>query len=464
MKNLRFFFLVYCCGVMGWSQHKPTLYNFTAIPQSLTINPGSDVSFEWTAGIPLLSGVNAKVGSSGFAAYDLFANNGVDFNTKLRNTIASTSRNDKISAFQQLELFQGGFKLGGWDKKAYLTFGMYQELEWLSYVPKDFAILALEGNQNYLGKRFNLADLNLRGDLLSVFHVGYHQKVSKSFVWGIRGKLYSSIYNVHSTRNQGYLYTDASNDKTFYEQVISANLMVNTAGIASYFDEKAKHDVQGDITKRALFGGNLGLGLDAGITYYPKKNLQLTASISDIGFIRHSKNVERYRAKGTYNYQGILPDFFNGTGGNNITEEFNAAFPRDTLYSSYTTWRSVKWNSSVQYSFGQKKDMECNCAADNDATYTDAVGLQLFAISTSRAPLAAVTAFYRKRFLRGLEAKATYTIDSYSATNIGFGLSTQMGPVNFYVMAENLLALEDLSKAHSAAFQVGINILVAEKY
>lgn len=460
----KYFILTLLWATCLWSQHKPVLYNFTAIPQSLAVNPGADVSYQWYAGIPLLSGVNANVGASGFTAYDLFADNGVDFNTKLRNTLAATTRNDKLSAYEQLELFQGGFKLGRWDQKAYLSFGMYQEFEFLGYVPKDLAILALEGNQNYLGKNFNLGDLNARADMLTVFHVGYHQKVSNTLTWGVRGKIYSSIYNVRSTQNKGYLYTVESNDKTFYEQVIAADMLVNTSGIAAYFDANREHDVRGDITKRAFFGGNLGLGMDVGFTYYPQKNVQFTASLTDIGFIRHSKNVESYRAKGTYNYKGILPDFFNGTGGNNITEEFNTAFPRDTLYSSYTTWRPVKLNSSIQYAFGQDRATECNCVSEeNQEAFNNAVGLQLFAMSSSRAPIMALTAFYRKKIFKGLQAKATYTIDAYSASNIGLGMSSQIGPVNFYVLAENLLALQDLAKAQSAAFQLGINIIVPER-
>jgi hypothetical protein len=47
--------------------------------------------------------------------------------------------------------------------------------------------------------------------------------------------------------------------------------------------------VTGDIRKK--FGGDLGLGFDLGLTYY-LKNIQFTASILDVGFIKHSKDVE----------------------------------------------------------------------------------------------------------------------------------------------------------------------------
>ncbi|WP_300977252.1 DUF5723 family protein [Flavobacterium sp.] len=446
------------------AQNKAVLYNFKAIPQSLSLNPGADVSYRWYAGVPLLSGISANVGSTGFSAYDLFANNGVNFNTKLRNVIFSTSRNDRVSLNQQLEVFQGGFKVGDWNNTAYISFGMYEEVDVLSYVPKDLAILALDGNQNYLGKYFNLSDLNARAEMLSVFHVGYNKKINKKFTVGVRGKIYSSIFDARSTKNSGCLFTIPYSGNTVYEQIISANMLLNTSGIAKYDDEGDDSDVAKDIQKRAFLGGNLGLGFDAGITYYPKKDIQITASILDIGFIRHTKEVESYRARGSYRYEGVLPDFFSGTGGNNITEEFEKAFPRDTLYGSYTSWRPVKFNASAQYSFGQTEEESCNCKPDDGTeNYNNSVGLQYFAMSTPRAPMMALTAFYRKKLFTGLEAKATYTVDSFSSKNIGLGLSTQIGSVNFYLMADNLLELQDVAKAQSASFQLGLNLIFAEE-
>lgn len=451
-------------GSFFFAQNKAVLYNFKAIPQSLSLNPGADFTYKWYAGIPLLSGFSANVGSTGFSAYDLFADDGVDFNTKLRKVVFSTSRNDKVSVNQQVEVFQGGFKVGDWNNTTYISFGMYEELDVLSYVPKDFAILALDGNQNYLGKYFNLSDFNARAEMLTVFHVGYNKRQSEKLIWGVRGKVYSSIFDARSINNSGYLYTIPSNGNTLYEQVISADMLLNTSGVAKYDDKDDDSDVAKDIQKRALLGGNLGLGFDAGLTYYPKKNIQITASILDVGFIRHTKEVESYRANGTYKYEGILPDFFTGTGGNNVSQEFEDAFPRDTLKGGYTSWRPVKFNASYQYSFGQTEEESCNCkASDGTENYNNSVGLQYFAMSTPRAPMMALTAFYRKKIFTGLEAKATYTVDSFSSKNVGLGLSTQMGPVNFYLMADNLLELRDVAKAQSASFQLGLNLIFAEK-
>jgi hypothetical protein len=447
-------------SVNCFSQNKQILYNFTSVPQSMLTNPGSDVDYNWFVGIPLLSGFSANVGSSGFSTFDLFADNGVDFNTKLRNVVFSTSRNDKVSMNEQLEIFSGGFKLGDWQSNSYLSFGMYQELDVLTYMPKDYAILALDGNKDYLGKVFDMSDLNARGEVLSVFHLGYHKKVSKELILGARGKIYSSIFNVSSTKNSGYFYT-IEGANSYYEQVISANGLVNTSGLTNYIDNYSGN-AKSDIMKKALFGGNLGLGLDLGLTYYPKENLQFTASLIDIGFISHTKEIESYRWKGYYNYVGLTPDFVLGNS-NDILDEFNEAIPLDTLHTKYTTWRPLKFNSSIQYSFGDGRSTDCNCTGVKENKYTNSVGAQLFAMSTPRTPLMALTAFYRRQIFDSLEMKATYTVDSFSSKNIGLGLSTTLGKVNFYILVDNLLEFRDISKANSLSFQLGFNIIFPDK-
>lgn len=442
-----------------FSQNKQILYNFTSVPQSLLTNPGSDVKYNWYFGIPLLSGISTNVGSSGFSAYDLFADNGVDFNVKLRNVVFSTTRKDRMAINEQIELFNGGFKIAGEQGDSYVSFGMYQEFDFMSYVPKDIAILVLDGNRDYLGKVFNLGDLNLKAEMLSVFHLGFHKKINEKLILGARGKIYSSIYNVNSTNNSGYIYTIPSTQGV-YEQMIYSDLQFNTSGVAKYDDEDYDPNVVKDITKRALLGGNLGLGFDAGLTYYPKKNIQFTASVIDFGFIKHTNEVESLTFKGTYKYEGVIPKFSSGNSAEDGYQEFKDAVPLDTLYADYTTWRPTKLNTSIQFSFEEEVSEDCNCLNyDPETIYKSAVGAQLFVMSTPRTPLVAFTTYYRRKIFNSLQMKATYTIDSYSYKNIGLGLSSMFGPVNFYVLADNLLEYRDVTKANSLSFQLGLNVI-----
>ncbi|MGO4822593.1 MULTISPECIES: DUF5723 family protein [unclassified Flavobacterium] len=458
--RIKYLLLLLIVSFSSLSQNKQILYNFTSIPQSMMSNPGADVKYKYYFGVPLLSGISANVGSTGFSTYDLYAKNDVNFNTKLRQVVNSVSRNDKLLVNEQVELFTGGFQLGNWEKKGYVSFGMYQEFDFVSYMPKDLAIIALDGNRDHLGKVFNLGDLNMKTEMLSVLHIGYHKNLNENFIVGGRAKLYSSAFNAQTTNNSGYIYT-IPGENTIYEQVIYSDSELNTSGVAKYFEDDYEGDAASDIIKKTLFGGNLGLGFDAGFTYYPKKNTQITASITDVGFIKHSKEVKTFTYKGYYKYEGVNPNFDTANNSGSTYEEFQNAIPYDSVYTKYTTWRPAKLNASYQYSFDESRTADCNCSGEENE-FKSAVGGQLFVMTLPRKPIMALTAYYQRQLVKNLNVKATYTLDSFSYTNIGLGLSAQIGKLNMYLLADNLLEYRDVSKANSLSFQFGFNFIFKE--
>jgi hypothetical protein len=50
--------------------------------------------------------------------------------------IFSSTNKDNIAVNEQVELFSGGFKLRGQERDSYVSFGMYQEFDFLSYMPR----------------------------------------------------------------------------------------------------------------------------------------------------------------------------------------------------------------------------------------------------------------------------------------------------------------------------------------
>jgi hypothetical protein len=80
-------------------------------------------------------------------------------------------------------------------------------------------------------------------------------------------------------------------------------------------------------------------------------------------------------------------------------------------------------------------------------------------INRPRGPQAALTAFFQHRFGNILALKGAYTVDKFSWSNIGLGMSLQAGLVNFYLMADNLLAYRNIPDSHYASLQLGLNII-----
>ncbi len=451
----------------AFSQNKQVLYGFNEIPQSLLLNPGAKVKNDWFIGMPLLSQVHTDVGMSGVSIYDVFADDGRDFNSKLRNAIYNMDSNDHFAINQQLEIFSGGFAFGtSYIKDQYLSFGLYQETDVFIYFPEDYAILTYEGNQNNINRVFDLSHLNVSGEILSVFHVGYNKKLNKKLTVGARGKIYSSIINFNSVKNKGTFVT-VPGEENFYRHIFNLDLELQTSGATSLLDNDNSDfsEVINELKSRVLFGGNMGLGFDIGFTYQPKDQWTMEASLQDIGFVSHSKDIENYKLDGTYEFEGINPVFAEIIDGQSseeywdeIADEFEDLFSLDTTTVKYTTWRPIKFNTALTYSFGEKVNMECNCL-NSDSEYLNAIGAHLFSVNKPKLPQLALTAFYYRRLFDQLRLKATYTVDSYSFTNIGLGMSAHLGPVNFYVMADNLIEFQNLAKTQSVSLQLGFNYI-----
>ncbi|MFP2996193.1 DUF5723 family protein [Spongiivirga sp. MCCC 1A20706] len=458
------------------AQNKNLLFGFREIPQSLMVNPGEEVDYKWYTGIPLLSGISVDGGiTGGVSVYDVFAVDGVDINIKIRNAIAKLDRTDFTSINQQLEIFNVGFKVGGqYRDDVRYSFGMYQEFDFFGYWPNDYVKLAFEGNATNINVPFSLGDLNLKADLLTVFHVGVNKRVNNKLTVGGRFKIYSNIASASSTNNEGTFITRES-DNNFFEHRINADLLVQTSGIASLrSDSDANPPVEGaDIVptfrKRALLGGNLGIGVDAGFTYRFDEQLSFAASIQDLGFIRHSKDVESYQLQGSFVYDGFELLFPGAPTVNqpnvdyyeDVAQALEEALPIDTITKAYTRWRAPKFNAALRYEWGVARTGEdCDCRQTAKTTYLNQVGGQAFMIGRSRGPKVAASLFYYRRLFNGLRVKLAYTADPFSATNLGAGMSAHLGPVNLYLMADNLLGYANLADAQKVSVQFGLNLVV----
>ena len=468
MKNL------ITCVFMFWvisllSQNKQVLYGLEETPQGMLLNPGSRISYDYHFGVPFLSQIHINGGSSGLALYDIFQESSVDINTRISNKIFELKNTDFFSATQQLELLNFGWKN---KKNHYFSGGIYQEFDFVLYFPKDLAILAWEGNANYIGKEFDLGEISASGDLLTVYHFGVNKKLNKKITIGARVKLYSSILNFRSTSNSGTFLTRSSESgNNIYEHIVSnLNINVNTSGINSLSELDTSKQVINKLVDNALFGGNFGLGVDLGITYEIDEKWTASASILDLGAIFHKKDIESYQVTGDYTLDGIellFPPLQVGIPSapyyDDLIDDIEDAFIVDTIYNSYTQMRPIKMYASIKYNFGKAigGDKGCNCLKMGETQeYNQSVGFQYFSVIRPKGPQIAATLFYYRRLSDYVSLKATYSADSYSYSNIGLGLVTTIKMVNFYIVADNLQWYSNLAKAKSVSLQFGLNIII----
>lgn len=299
--------------------------------------------------------------------------------------------------------------------------------------------------------------------MLTTFHFGYTKKINKKLTFGARAKLYSSMFHIRSAKNKGTFTTvETPEGNNVYQHIISnADVTVRTSGYASLKDKEGK-DIVNKLIGRAFLGGNLGLGVDIGFTHKINEQLAITGSANDLGMILYTKDVETYRARGNYAFEGFeTPIQFSGQDAQNFLDELEEAVPLDTLSTTYITMRPLKLNSSVRYSFNRYDDGTCDCYLEGEKPpYMDAIGVQLFTQFRPKRPQYAVSLFYYKRFFNFLRTKLTYTIDDYSYYNIGFLASIHINKINFYISGNNLLEYTNLAKARGTSVQLGFNFIM----
>tara|TARA_B110000971_G_scaffold109724_1_gene112433 strand:- start:2326 stop:3246 length:921 start_codon:yes stop_codon:yes gene_type:complete len=298
--------------------------------------------------------------------------------------------------------------------------------------------------------------------VLSVFHVGINKKINSKWTVGMRGKVYSSIVQASSTQNQGFFTTEQGTGNTL-KHVFDLDMKLQTSGL-SIFEDTTNLNRLDVLKKRILLGGDLGLGFDVGFTYQPRPEWTIDASLQDIGAINYNTDPKTYILDEYLEYEGINPEFPEFASSQNaqnywdvISDSFDELFETDSTLSSYTKWRPIKLNSSVSYNFEKKIDKDCNCLDTSDTSYQNRVGAHLFAMKRPKHIQWAFSAFYYRKLLKGLQLKTTYTVDSYSFKNIGLGIATSLGSVQFFVMAYNLLEYQNLAKSQSVSLQLGFN-------
>lgn len=466
--QLLFVVLFWTCLAVQ-SQNKQLLYDFVEIPQAGMVNPGIETDFQWYSGVPALSGVMMQAGSSGISVNDIFANDGLSITDKVRErAVFGMKPTDELSGTFQMEFLNFGFR--GRDPDVFYSGGMYLEGDAIGYWFKDYAILGFEGNAGRLNQRFDVSHLKTRGELVNTFHFGVNKRVDRNLTIGGRAKIYSSIFDFNSTKNKGYFVT-TEGENNIFASTLNADMALRTSGLKALYDANEDDNIASTAIKRALFGGNLGVGIDLGFTYHLNEQTVLTGSLLDLGFIYHTNAIKNYSLKGNATVEGVVvtpeetinpdTDFWE-----NLVDDIESFVPYEENSQSYIAFRPTKLYASLRYNFGEQVARRGNCQCGIHATrnslrskYANSVGGQLYMINRPRGPQAALTAFYQRRLGNILAVKGTYTVDKFSYTNLGLGLNFQLGPVNLYAMADNLLAYRNLADSHYTSFQLGLNII-----
>jgi outer membrane protein OmpA-like peptidoglycan-associated protein len=426
-----------------FSQKNFTLYSMNETSQALNVNPGFKQKNRFYLSLPL--GMQSfSVTNSGFTLNDFIEKHSNDDSLTINPAqgVAKMAKLNRLNLEVSNELFAIGFKV---KKKNYVSFGITNRLQTRFSYAKDLFNLVVDGNGNQLlGQRAALDGLGV--DLMSYmeYAVGYNRNINDKLTVGGRLKFISGVANLQTKKSQLGITTDA----TTFDITLDGSMAVNSSNLSQFADTSYNPS---SFASSAYDFKNFGLALDLGGSYQLTEKIQLNASLLDVGFIKWKTNISNYVSSDVnYTFKGVdlnalLLDSVDVAKvlSDTLSDIFNATENTD----GYSTALRTKFYAGGRYDFN--KYIGVNALLYNEIVAKKySAGLSL-----------AVTAKLRN----WLSATVNYSAYGRSYNNIGFGLNLKGGPIQFYVMTDNLMVLANYQKAKHAHICFGMNVVIGPR-
>lgn len=418
-----------------FGQRDLTLYNMSNISQSLTVNPAFRPKTNVFVTLPLAM-QTFGITNSGFGAVDLFTPEQTAFISDDR-FFKKMSPINYLQIQTKNELLGFGFRV----KKNYFTFNVSSNLSFeFNYTP-DFLQLLLQGNGGGLsGKRASFDGLGIHLTEYIDYAIGYNREVNDKLAVGGKLKLISGLANMTTSNSTLGFSTGVNGTSIGFDG--SAFIRSSNLGVALDTTSKTEFPIES-----AFNFSNMGLALDLGATYKFTDKISMSASIIDLGYISWKNDVRNYELK-KFEYT------FNGVDASSVLTDTSDVFKKisDTLTNMFKTEQSnTAYSTSLATRFYVGGNYHFN-------KYFDAgiLWYSQFVRNQYRPALVLSTTVNVKSWL---SASVNYGMYANSYSNVGFGLSLRGGPIQFYVLTDNILAPFNLGGTRTASLSLGLNLV-----
>ena len=341
---------------LALSQQVNTLYFMENMPLRHTLNPAFQPETMYYISLPVIGNTSLDFGNNSISMQDMIYNhNG--------QTITFLDANGDVDAFYkklkptsvfnadfQVNLLSFGFK----KDNSFWNFSLTQKMQGVMIIPKDLFKLTLYGTPNIFENNYNLNRFHAAVSYYSEAALGFSNQLDEQWTIGAKVKYLYGTANMSTANN--YFTFNAGLDKV----QLNAKGSLNYAG-----DVKPLEDFYNSRTFSIQKPSGLGAGVDLGAQLRLTSNLYLSASITDLGFIKWRQNVGNINYKADYVYDGIahinggmdlstLQTTLNQVGAVNplvdslITALQNSASINQTT-NTYLTNTTAKVNIGAEY-------------------------------------------------------------------------------------------------------------------
>ncbi len=450
MRTIKLLFTIGCLGILSAAaQPDFTMPSLRRTYQSTYINPAFMPKYKFSIGLPVISNFYINNTRLGFNVEDVTAS--IKDSLVDLNTFHSRIQGDAIglSTTVNTDLFHISFRIG----KAQFGFNSTLKIQTTQAFSKDFIGFMTSGNAFFKGqaqdfKAFEVSNFNYLENGFSV-----SRQFGKKLSLGVRAKYLQGIAVIQT---QDIRFGISTPENNLDPVVIKTGGTVNTAGLPLLTDSVSgmsadESSSMKKFTAASLYApGNRGFAFDFGFTYTILPRFTIHGSVIDFGGAINWKGTPL-----NYTLENKDVEFAGFTDAHLKSGEAQQAFLDslgDILGKPTVTTNSFTTKLNTRYTAG----------ADLMVTKRDMVGFLFQGQQTINKFLPAYTFSYTHRFGRAWEVAGNYSIYNKQFANIGVGTSMKFGPLQWYVMTDDIMLFLSPETRNNLYFRTGINIVLGD--
>ncbi len=425
-----------------------TLYFMDNIHQSNYLNPAFQGNCNGYLSLPAMSGVFANASNSGFDYNDLIHLGTGLLSDSLVIDIEKVKTKLGKKNYLNAELFVPILGFGFWSGDSYITFEISNKTKLNFSYPESFIALT-GGNVNNIGIDNPLAIEKFGPDVINYneFAFGWSKKIVHRLTIGAKLKILSGLAAVQNKTTDFKLYTA----DTSYAMQLETDLKYNISAPVDFtYDESGlisdlKYD-EANLVSDLMPTKNFGLALDLGAVYQFNDHLKLFASLTDLGFIRWNNKPVELSQKGSFNFTGLSLDSVWSDSdydemaalGDSISDFFHF----EHIDKKFTTMLNANLYLGATYEIAPF----LNFGILSRTLYFDKSLHQAFTISANFNPA------------RFFTATLSYSAMNREYKNIGLGFGLKFGPMQFYLLTDNIYTALMPKNSKTFCIMTGINM------
>lgn len=430
-----FLLFIIPCGV--GAQQINTLYFLENTPIRNYLNPAFIPVTQTYVSLPIIGYSEFNIGNNSLTISDLVYkknNQTITFLNPTGNIDKFYSKLNPTTVFRtdlQTTIVGFGFK----HKDVAWNFAINAKFNAMIGIPKDFFKISLYGTPNIDKNSYSLTTLQSDVCAYTEFALGYSKKL-KNDKWtvGARLKFLMGAANLSISNSKIGIEADMNKWNLNGNGALNISSPIKIAPSANL----KSYSITTPTTLADWFKpSGYGAGVDIGVVYKFNERLHFSAALSDLGFIRWSKNVQNLNYSTNYTFDGVahitpsmnaasITDMYTRlTTGNALVDSLSNAFLTSSTISntmnSFTTGTTAKLNMGAEYYLWS-----------NYVT----LGLLSRTFFFKKTVTEEITTSVNIRPVEWFNSSLTYSLLNGAFSTFGAGIGLRTGPIHWFIAAD----------------------------